>query len=197
LKASLSKWTAWLLKTLLSYGVWGLAGIAFVDSALVPLPQAVDVLVISLSAAKPEWMVLYVLSATLGSVAGCLFLYGLARAGGRAFLEKHVGAERSQRIRQWFERHEFLTVMVPSILPPPTPLKAFVIVAGVVEVPVAKFAFALFLGRAFRYGIEGWLGVRYGEQVWETMKQHGVTAALVALGLILLWWLIVRFRQSA
>ena len=100
MKATLLKWAAWLQTTLQSYGVWGLAGIAFVDSGLVPLPQAVDVLVITLSTARPAWMVLYVLSATLGSVAGCLFLYGLARAGGHAFLEKRVGAERSRKIRQ-------------------------------------------------------------------------------------------------
>lgn len=196
LKASLLKWAAWLQSTLLAYGAWGLAGIAFLDSALVPLPQAVDVLVITLAAAQPEYLPLYVLTATLGSVAGCLVLYSVARAGGHAFLEKRVGKERAQKIRDGFERHEFLTVMVPAILPPPTPLKAFVIVAGAAQVPVAKFTLALLLGRAFRYSVEGWLGIRYGAAVWDAMKRHGLVALLVVLALILGWWLFVRIRSA-
>jgi membrane protein YqaA with SNARE-associated domain len=191
------KWAAWLQSTLLPYGPWGLAGIAFLDSALVPLPEAVDLLVITMVVAKPSALGLYVLTATIGSVAGCLFLYGLARAGGHTFLEKKVGRERAQKIRQGFERHEFLTVLVPAILPPPTPLKAFVIVAGAAEVPVAKFALALALGRAFRYSVEAWLGLRYGAAVWDAMKSHGLMALLVVVALALLWWLVVRLRQPA
>jgi len=86
--------------------------------------------------------------------------------------------------------------MVPAILPPPTPLKAFVIVAGAVEVPVLKFAMALLLGRAFRYSVEGWLGIRYGATVWDAMKRHGLVALLVVVSLILVWWLFVRFRSA-
>ena len=196
MKATFLKWAASLQAKLLAYGAWGLAGVAFIDSALVPLPQAVDVLVITLSAAEPSYMGLYVTTATLGSVAGCLFLYGLARAGGHTFLEKRVGHERAQKIRQGFERHEFLTVMVPAILPPPTPLKAFVIVAGAVEVPVAKFTLALLLGRAFRYSVEAWLGVRYGAAVWDAMKRHGLIALLAVVTLVAVWWLFVRLRKS-
>lgn len=197
MKASLLKWAAWLQSTLLAYGAWGLAGIAFLDSALVPLPQAVDVLVITLAAAQPEYLPLYVLTATLGSVAGCLVLYGVARAGGHAFLEKRVGPKRAERIRRGFERHEFLTVMVPAILPPPMPLKAFVIVAGAARVHVGKFALALMLGRAFRYSVEGWLGIRYGAAVWDAMKRYGVTASLVVVALLLAWWLAVRLRKPS
>ncbi len=178
---------------LLPFGPWGLAGIAFLDSAFLPLPHAIDVLVIDFCVRNPARMLWYGLLATLGSVVGCLVLYFIARTAGHAAAERKIGKERMDRIRAWFERHEFLTVMVPAVMPPPTPFKAFIITAGVTEVHLGKFIVALTLGRAIRYMGEAWLAVHYGPRVWQFATAHGLlglglftAGTLLALGIMLL-----------
>ena len=187
-------WLSALQAFLLPYGAWGVMGIAFVDSAFLPLPQAIDLWVITLCLRHPELMLLYTGAATLGSVAGCLVLYYIARKGGHLFLERKVGKTRAERIRNSFERYEFLTVMVPAMMPPPTPFKAFVITAGVLEVHLGKFLLALIVGRAIRFVGEGYLAVRYGHAVWHFMLRHGRMAALATVGAVLVAWLVGRVQ---
>lgn len=186
MKTLLLKWAAFLEAILLPFGGWGLAAIAFFDSAFLPLPHAIDLWVITLCIKHPEAMLAYAGIATLGSVAGCLILYYMARRGGHAFAEKRVGKERLMRIRNWFEKFEFLTVLVPSVMPPPTPFKAFIITAGVVEVRVQNFLLALILGRAIRYFAEAFLAVRYGEAVWSFMTGNGLIMMLALSAAIVL-----------
>ena len=167
-------------------------GLAFLDSSFLPLPQAIDLWVITLCLRRPDLMLLYAGAATLGSVAGCLVLYYIARKGGHPYLERKVGKARAEQVRNSFERYEFLTVMVPAILPPPTPFKTFVIAAGVLEVHLGKFLLALMVGRAIRFVGEGYLAVRYGHAVWHFMIRHGRAAALAAVGAMLVAWLVGR-----
>lgn len=186
LKTLFVKWAAALEALLLPFGGWGLGVIAFFDSAFLPLPHAIDLWVITLCIKHPNAMTAYAGIATLGSVTGCLILYYMARRGGHAFAERKVGKERLARIRTWFEKFEFLTVLVPAVMPPPTPFKAFIITAGVVEVAVNKFLLALLLGRAFRYFAEGFLAVRYGDEVWAFMTGNGFMLMLAVAASLLL-----------
>lgn len=186
---------AWLAKTaatLVSYGPWGLAAAAFLDSGFLPLPEFVDFYVMMLCIANPHAMALYAGVTTLGSVAGCLVLFYLARLGGHGFAERKVGKQRMERLRSRFERYELLTIMVPALLPPPVPFKAFVITAGVVDVHLGKFLLALVVGRAIRFFGEAFLAVRYGPAVIHFLRAHGPLLTAV-LGVVLLAaWLIVR-----
>jgi len=54
-------------------------------------------------------------------------------------------------------------VLVACLLPPPFPLKLFVVTTGVVRLNVVRFALAIATGRAFRYLLLGYLAARYGE----------------------------------
>ena len=49
-------------------------------------------------------------------------------------------------------------------MPPPFPLKLFVITTGVLRLNVVRFALAIAAGRVFRYLLLGYLAARYGEQ---------------------------------
>ena len=177
---------------LLPFGAWGLMAIAFVDSAFLPLPHAIDLWVITLCIRNPEAMLLYASVATVGSVAGCLILYYAARRGGHVAAERKVGKQRMSRIRNWFEKYEFLTVLVPAIMPPPTPFKAFIITAGVVEVRVGKFLLALFIGRTIRYFSEAFLAVNYGLAVWYFMTGPGALLVLVVATSIVVAWVGIK-----
>jgi len=192
LKAFLLQIAHTLEAFLLPFGAWGLAAIAFFDSAFLPLPHAIDVWVITLCIKNPSAMLLYASVATLGSIAGCLVLYYVARRGGHAAAERKVGKERMARIRAWFERYEFLTVMVPAILPPPTPFKAFIITAGVVEVGLWKFLLALSIGRTIRYFSEAFLAVHFGMPAWNFMLGKGPLLMGLFMVVFAAVWLVKR-----
>ena len=203
MKALLLKWATALETILLPFGAWGLLAIAFFDSAFLPLPHAIDVWVITLCIRRPQMMLAFAGIATLGSVAGCYVLYSIARRGGHAAAERKGGKARMGRIRSKFEKYEFLTIMVPAIMPPPTPFKAFIITAGVIEVHIPKFLLALILGRGIRYFGEAILAVRYGEAVWHFMTGNGlllmliVSASVVVASLVLKLSARQRLRRAA
>jgi uncharacterized membrane protein YdjX (TVP38/TMEM64 family) len=77
--------------------------------------------------------------------------------------------------------------MVPSVLPPPFPFKPFVLCAGVFRLKTWRFITAIFLGRAVRFLVEGWLAIRFGEDAARIIRQHGwkvlIAVAVLVLGL--------------
>jgi len=187
----------WAEATLPALGAGGIFLAAFLDSSFVSLPLINDFLVVELSVMHPARMPLYAATATLGSLAGCLLLFFLARKGGEAYFARHAGG-RAARIRQWLSRNAFLAVAVPSILPPPMPFKLFVLGAGVFQVGVRPFSLALIAGRGFRYLVLGILAVRYGEAAQHAVSEHKLAFALGALLFILASYLLTRaaFRTS-
>jgi membrane protein YqaA with SNARE-associated domain len=140
---------------------------------------------------------LYCLMAAAGSAIGGLLPYGLGRAGGELFLLKRVNRDRFERMRARFERQEFLAMLIPSMLPPPTPWKAFVFAAGVFEMRVAPFMLAVFCGRMVRWLALSLLVLKLGPGAVGVVKQHalavmGVAGALAVTGFG--WWWLRRKR---
>jgi membrane protein YqaA with SNARE-associated domain len=178
---------------LIPFGAAGLFAIALLDSALIPLPGGPDAVMLLLSAQAPARMPFYALGATAGSVVGCLILYYISKRAGRRALEKFSGEKRA-RVKALVDRYDVLSVLVASVLPPPFPFKLFVITAGVFRLSVLRFALAVAVGRAFRFFLEGFLAVRYGERAGELLKQNYpavglglaalIVAAFVARGLL-------------
>ncbi|HYP02739.1 MAG TPA: VTT domain-containing protein [Pyrinomonadaceae bacterium] len=156
---------------LLAYGAFGLFGIALLDSALIPLPGGPDAVLILLSTARPAWVPLYVVAATLGSVIGCIIFYYITRRAGRSAL-KRFSPRKQARVKELIDRYDVLSVLVASILPPPFPFKLFVATAGVFRFSVARFALAIAAGRAFRYALIGYLAAHYGEHARELLAQY-------------------------
>src|SRR5438552_14203154 len=152
----------WLRNTLLPYGGFGLMVLAICDSSFVSLPEVNDVLLMTFAVNEPESMVKFAILTTLGSVIGCSLLYAVGRKGGDAFLRKSFTDERLLKVQQWYQRHGVLAVIVPSLLPPPTPFKLFVLSAGTFGISWPKFLIAVVIGRGIRYFSEGILALLYG-----------------------------------
>src|SRR5204863_9460526 len=106
----------------------------------------------------------------VGSAAGCFVPYTIARKGGEAFLRGRFSEAQIGRGLGLFRRHGLLAVIVPAMLPPPTPFKIFVLLAGLAGVRPAAFTFGIAIGRGFRFGGEGWLAYRYGPLATEYIK---------------------------
>jgi membrane protein YqaA with SNARE-associated domain len=173
------------------YGGWGLLGISFLDSTFVPLPGLNDLLLLHLSSQHPERALLYALASTIGSVAGAYLIYGLAR-GGATFLWRRRSSASMNRAHEWLERNEFASILVASLLPPPAPFKVFLITAGALRVNAARFGLALAMGRGLRFGVEAYLGARYGAQAEAYLKANFVWASLIVASVVILVSLAYR-----
>ena len=193
------KYTAWLaaLKTL---GAWGVLIISILDSAAFGVPM--DPLVAGYVYANPHKAWLYCLAGAIGSALGSLVPYGLGRAGGELFLLKRIDEARLKRIRDRFEKQEFLALMVPAMLPPPTPFKLLVFSAGVFEMKFIAFMLAIISGRLIRFGILSVLTIVFGKEiVAETSKlvhSHPWLLGLIVLVVAAVIYLLFRLlRQPA
>jgi membrane protein YqaA with SNARE-associated domain len=185
LATSLNGWKQKVVTFAGGLGAPGLFLISFLDSSVLTFPIINDLLLVQLSIQRPARMPLYALMAALGSVLGCVLLYFIARKGGEAFFRRKAGS-RADTIRGFLKRNGFGGMLVAALLPPPTPFKGFVLAAGVFEVPLASFASAIALARAFRYFGIGYLAMRYGSQTLPYVAEHktlvlGILVVLVAV----------------
>ena len=175
---------------LIGFGAFGLFAVAFLDSTFVPLPSSADALLLLLSTTNPRWMPFYALMATAGSALGCWILYLVSRRAGSRALGRFSEAKQ-KRVKDWIERYDMFAVLVATLLPPPFPFKLFVVTAGVFRFSLWRFMIAIIGGRAFRFLLEGYLAVRYGEEAKAILAKYYPWIALgLAVGIVL--FLIVR-----
>jgi len=186
---------SWAQGIVLAFGGPGLLLISFLDSSFLSFPELVDVLVVWLSLRHPSLLAYYAGIGALGSLLGSLVLYWLARKGGEAFLRKRFHERHVDRGLRTFQRWGVLALFVPSLLPPPTPFKLFVLSAGVAEVSMLRFSLAVGLGRFVRYGGEALLALWFGEQVVGYIMDHGLEVG-IGLGLLVAAGLTIYFVRS-
>ena len=180
-----------LRDTLLALGVPGLFLIAVLDSAGVPLPGGVDIVLMLLAWQQPALFVVIALVAAAGSTIGCLVLYRVGRTGGEVALRR-LDPEKRRWVTEQVLQNDVLAMMVAVLAPPPLPTKIFMLVAGGVGMPVPRFAAAVFAGRMIRFGGEAYLAVRLGDQALATLQRYypmvgAVLAGAVVVHLVVKW----------
>jgi membrane protein YqaA with SNARE-associated domain len=180
----------------------GLFLLAMADSSFVTIPEGNDLLIVILSVGQ-TWKVMayYATMTILGSVVGCCFLFAVGRRGGR-FLSGRLSEKKMKDLEATYHKWGMWSILVPSILPPPTPFKVFVLWAGMFGVPLRKFVVAVLLGRSFRYYLWGVLAVLYGERarhfLEHNLKAAGMVLFFVLIGVILAMVLVrLRARKAA
>ena len=188
----LLKYKIWLLAILKPLGFWGAGGISLLDAAAIPVPM--DLIIAGYVWADKKHFFLYVLVAAIGSALGGLVPFLLGRAGGELFLMKRIDRARYEQLLNRFEKQEFLAMLVPSILPPPTPWKLFVFAAGVFEMKTSNFMLSVFVGRVIRYTITAILTIYYGPEIVNiagrlaTRHRIALSAAVIALLGLMCYW---------
>jgi membrane protein YqaA with SNARE-associated domain len=193
----MAKWKLLLLPFLAKFGIWGVGAVAVLDSSTIPVPM--DLIVAGYVWADKGHFWLFCLLAAAGSAVGGLLPYGLGRAGGELFLLKRVDRERYERLRARFERQEFLAIMIPSMLPPPTPWKIFVFAAGVFEMRVAPFMLAVFCGRMVRWLVLSLMVLKLGPGAVDVVAHHRMALVAIVGGLAVVgfvWWWMRRRRAG-
>jgi membrane protein YqaA with SNARE-associated domain len=180
----------------MALGAPGIFLVAFLDSSILSLPEIADLLVIWMVTHNKSRFLLYVVSAVVGSLLGCLILYYLGKKGGAGFVHRRFGSTNVERALDQFRRYGVMAVLIPSILPPPAPFKIFVILAGIADISVTRFTVALLIGRGFRYTIEGLLALWYGERALTFIQDNGTTVALALVALLAIGFLLYLWRQK-
>jgi membrane protein YqaA with SNARE-associated domain len=192
---------AWLRATLEPLGGIGLMLIAVCDSSFISLPEMNDILLMTFSIGNPSRMLELATLTTLGSVIGCSLLYSVGRKGGEAFLRRRFSDEKMLRVRNWYQKYGVLAVIVPSLLPPPTPFKIFVLSAGAFGISWPRFLTAVAIGRGIRYFSEGFLAVVYGPSAIEFVKNNfgrvGIVLAILIVASVVIYAFARRRRMNS
>ncbi len=193
-----------LMATLKPLGIWGLGGIAFVDSAILPLPM--DPMIIWYVEHEHRKFLLFCLMAAAAAALGSLIPYYAGRAGGELFLLKRINRDRYEKMRDRFERQEFMAIMVPAMMPPPMPIKLFEFAAGVFEMKPLPFLAAIFCGKFVQFLACGLITVMYGPEIAHAGRQAihehlgsvlGVTGVVVLVLCVYVLRKLFNGRQGA
>jgi membrane protein YqaA with SNARE-associated domain len=197
IKHILSRYTAVLWALLKPLGAWGVFAAAAIDGAFLGLP--VDAVVAGYDYQNRSRFVLYALMASVGSALGSLVIYVIGYKGGEELLRKRIPPARFATIHAAFDKHPFWSLMLPAMLPPPTPFKLFVLAAAVSEMSLARFLLAIFSGRMVRFLALGLLTIHFGPDVVHLLgtafRQHYyLILEAVIVGLVI--WLVMRRKKK-
>jgi len=177
----LAIWSVYASTLLGNLGGPGVLVLAMGDSSFFSVPEGNDLLIVILSAGQTWSHMAYFVGMTIiGSVLGCLMLYWLGRKGGDPILRRRFSLKNIERAEKLFARYGILTIVISSLLPPPTPFKIFVLSAGVFHQKALEFFTGVLIGRTMRYSMWGILAVLYGNSVKHYMQQH-----LDSMGIVL------------
>ncbi|MGH2755158.1 MAG: DedA family protein [Actinomycetota bacterium] len=183
------------------YGYWAIFLLMLAESALIPFPSEVTMLVGGWYAADGRLEFFWVgMAGVLGNVVGSWIAYGVGWKTGRTILDRYgkyvlIRTHDIDRAEVWWEKHGDAATFFSRLLPV---IRTFIsLPAGIARMPFGKFTLYTFLGVVpWTFGLT-WLGVAV-EDNWERVLNYfdiptlviGVT--LVAIAGI---WYIRRRRQ--
>ncbi|MBS1815373.1 MAG: DedA family protein [Acidobacteria bacterium] len=188
--ALVKKLGVYLAAFMAPFGIWGLAGLSFIDAAFIPLPTTMDGTVWFYVDTYPHNRFLLVcLVAAVASALGSLVPYYIGRGGGELFLLKKINRERYERMRDKFEKQEYLAIMIPAMLPPPTPIKLFEFAAGVFEMKPLPYLLAIFCGKYLQFSVMSLALILFGPKILDIgrslMHEHaGMMWTIGGIGLV-------------
>jgi membrane protein YqaA with SNARE-associated domain len=169
------------------YGLWVLAAITFVDSALA-FPGPVDPFLAAYIMANRNRAWVAFLVTVLTSVLGGVMLYLLA-----AFFTEQIisffevsSASFDEMVRR-FDQGTFMITFLGAFTP--IPYGFVVIAAGVLKGNIFMFIAGSLLGRSVRFGVVAFLTHRFGERALEIAKDNLRLLSLVAVAVVSLYFL--------
>ncbi len=172
------------------------------DSSLLSLPEVNDYITIARVANNPIEVYYFPLFPAIGSVIGCLALYRIARRG-EEFITRRFHPKHLDRVKEIYRKWGMFALVIPALLPPPMPFKIFVVAAGALEYPAARFATIILIARMARYYFWGWLAFFFREEVlrilrWLEAHIVEILGAIIALFVVSIVgrWIFVRLKNQ-
>ena len=184
---------AWFQETLMPYGTLGILVLSALDSSFIPMPAFIDLAVMGAAALAPASAASYGVAAVVGSTAGVMLVYGLARSGRRAAGDR--GGARTAWAEDFLQRRGAIALVAAALMPAPFPFKAVVLAAGYLRQPAASVIIGVAAGRIIRFGLEVFIAARYGREIIETVRANGPLAGLV-IAILVVVGAIAFYRWS-
>jgi membrane protein YqaA with SNARE-associated domain len=180
-------------------GPWAIFFLTAVDAALFGIP--IDALLAYYAYTNRAQIVPCILMGAIGSTLGSLVPYLIGYKGGEAFVAKRFGKQRFDIFHARVERYGMWALIIPSMLPPPTPFKVFVLCAGVAEMSWIRFCVSIFAGRLARFTLLTVLTIIFGPQIVDLfqaviMRHWPIALAVVAALSIVVIAMVVRRRRA-
>jgi membrane protein YqaA with SNARE-associated domain len=173
----------WLFAFVLRLGGVGLLLLGILDSSFLFAPWGNDLLVVAMTARNPHAasMLYYAAMSTVGSVLGCLLIDVTLRPLGAKGLEKHLSAQRLQRVEKKIRDNAAKALTIASLVPPPFPFTAFVMAAAALQYSRTRLLAVVGAARMVRFTLLGWLALRFGERILRWLKMPVVQGFLIGL----------------
>ena len=175
----------WMLRMAESpYAMYFLAMVAFIESSFFPIPP--DIMIIPMVLAMPDkaWKIASI--ATVASVLGGCFGYGIGVFGyeliAKPILEFYGYMHQFDVFQSYY--HEWGAWIVFGAGITPFPYKVITIASGVVDLNLWVFSLASVLARGMRFFLVAWLLKKYGVPMKDFIEKN--LGKLSVLFLILL-----------
>jgi membrane protein DedA with SNARE-associated domain len=195
----------WITDFINSIGLVGVAVLVALENVFPPIPSEVILLLAGYNVELNRFgFIGAVIAATVGSIIGAYFLYGVGRVLSEERLEallagvgKYVGLKKKDVSKgfDWFERHEDPVVFFGRLIPVVRSVVS--IPAGAAKMPLVKFTLLTGLGSLIWNTVWVSIGWGLGSQ-WEKAETWGsylqyIVIALVLIGLVVL---VLRARRA-
>lgn len=196
----------WAADFIDAIGLLGVAALVALENVFPPIPSELVLLLTGFNVSETRFgYVGAVVFATIGSVVGAYFLYGIGRLLSEERLEaflagvgRIVGLKKSDVHKgfQWFERHGSAVVLFGRLIPVVRSVVS--IPAGAEKMPLVRFSVLTALGSLVWNAI--WIAVGWGlGDQWEKAGSWGdyIQYGAVVLIAIALIAVIVRARRTS
>lgn len=173
-----------LLSWLIRLGVFGPLLLGIADSSFLFAPFGNDLLVVVLTSRHHNHLPYYVLMAAFGSTLGVVLLDLVCRKGGEEMLKKMMKPKRLEYFKRRIAKNAAIAIATACLAPPPFPFTLVIGSASAFEYPRKKLLAMVFVARAIRFTIIGFLAIAFGQRILAIAKAPATT--WVMLGFIAL-----------
>lgn len=195
--------TEWITQLVESLGYVGIALLMFLENLFPPIPSEVIMPLAGFAASEGKLNIAGVLfSGTVGTLAGALFWYAVARWLGEARLrnwaDRHgrwitLSGDDIGSLERWFCRHQSWAVPVAHVIPGLRTLIS--IPAGIFSMPLARFIGLTILGAGLWNTALGAAGYFLGTQFSEVERYLGPVSTAIMVGIVISYlWRVIRFQ---
>ena len=172
--------------------LWFLAGVAFLESSVFPIPPLV--LLVPMVLARPDRAWLFAFVCTAASVVGGVFGYFIGAVLfeeiGRPVLELYGKADKFAEFTAWFNEVGTEAVLIGAITP--FPYKVITIASGVTGLSLMTLILASILGRGLQYFGVTFVVWYFGDRAKALIEKHMTTVAIVTAILLIGGFALVR-----
>lgn len=185
---NLYKWTISLAES--RHSTWALAGIAFAESSIFPLPP--DLILLPMSLAKPKKAWFYAAVCTAASVVGGAAGYAIGAllydTLGQWIIHLYGYASKIDALRVFYAHWGWAFILVKGMTP--IPYKLVTIVSGLLGYNFALFMVLSLVTRGARFFLLAAAMNRYGDVFRHWMEKHFAVFVVGLLAIIVLGFVL-------